>query len=96
MNENKNEETKIQENKGKEIITNNSNPVPTKPVKDNREMKKKLMRIMLIAVGILVVFLIIILILSLFNSGNKTYEEIEEDLKNAAIEYYPVLNTLSI
>ena len=94
MNENKNEETKIQENKGKEIITNNSNPVPTKPVKDNREMKKKLMRIMLIAVGILVVFLIIILILSLFNSGNKTYEEIEEDLKNAAIEYYEVQSGL--
>lgn len=94
MNENKNEETKIQENKGKEIITNNSNPVPTKPVKDNREMKKKLMRIMLIVVGILVVFLIIILILSLFNSGNKTYEEIEEDLKNAAIEYYEVQSGL--
>ena len=94
MNENKNEETKIQENKGKEIITNNSNPVPTKPVKDNREMKKKLMRIMLVVVGILVVFLIIILILSLFNSGNKTYEEIEEDLKNAAIEYYEVQSGL--
>ncbi len=94
MNENKNEETKIQENKGKEIITNNPNPIPTKPVKDNREMKKKLMRIMLVVVGILVVFLIIILILSLFNSGNKTYEEIEEDLKNAAIEYYEVQSGL--
>ena len=94
MNENKNEETKIQENKGKEIITNNPNPIPPKQTKNNKDIKKKLMRIMLIVVGILVVFLIIILILSLFNSGNKTYEEIEEDLKNAAIEYYEVQSGL--
>ena len=92
MNENKNEEKKVSENKGKEIITNN--PIPTKSVKDNGDMKKKLMRMMLIVVGILVLFLIIILIISFFKSGNKTYEEIEEELKNAAIEYYEVQSGL--
>ena len=92
MNENKNEEKKVSENKGKEIITNN--PIPTKSVKNNGDMKKKLMRMMLIVVGILVLFLIIILIMSFFKSGNKTYEEIEEELKNAAIEYYEVQSGL--
>ena len=86
----------MNENKGKEVIsnTNNIQPQTSKPVKDNKEMKKKLMRMMLIVVGILVLFLIIILIISLFNSGNKTYEEIEEELKNAAIEYYEVQSGL--
>ena len=84
----------MNENKGKEIMDNNNqNPIP-KPVKNNKDMKKKLMRIMLIVVGILVLFLIIILIISLFGSGNKSYEEIEEDLKNAAIEYYEVQSGL--
>ena len=55
----------MNENKGKEII--NNNPTPSlKPVKDNKEMKKKLMRIMLIVVGILVLLLVIILIFSLY------------------------------
>ena len=85
----------MNENKGKEIISNtNNNQQNSKPVKDNREMKKKLMRIMLIVVGILVLLLIIILIFSLVTGGNKTYEEIEEDLKNAAIEYYEVQSGL--
>ena len=83
----------MNENKGKEII--NNNPTPSlKPVKDNKEMKKKLMRIMLIVVGILVLLLVIILIFSLVTGGNKTYEEIEEELKNAAIEYYEVQSGL--
>ena len=86
----------MNENKGKEIIsnTNNNQQNNAKPVKDNREMKKKLMRIMLIVVGVLVLLLIIILIVSLVTGGNKSYEEIEEDLKNAAIEYYDVQSGL--
>ena len=86
----------MNENKGKEVIsnTNNIQPQTSKPVKDNKEMKKKLMRMMLIVVGILVVFLIIILIFSFLGSGNKSYEEIEQDLKNAAIEYYEVQSGL--
>lgn len=92
-NEEKKEEKKVSENKGKEIISNNPQ-TPIKSAKDNREMKKKLMRMLLIVVGILVLFLIVILIISLFNSGNKSYEEIEEDLKNAAIEYYKVQSGL--
>lgn len=84
----------MNENKGKEIISNTNQPESPKPVKDNKEMKKKLMRMMLIVVGILVVFLIIILIFSFLGSGNKSYEEIEQDLKNAAIEYYEVQSGL--
>ena len=86
----------MNENKGKEVIsnTNNIQPQTSKPVKDNKDMKKKLMRMMLIVVGILVVLLIIILIFSLVTGGNKTYEEIEEELKNAAIEYYDVQSGL--
>ena len=86
----------MNENKGKEVIsnTNTNQPNNSKPVKDNKEMKKKLMRMMLIVVGVLVLLLIIILIFSLVTGGNKTYEEIEEDLKNAAIEYYKVQSGL--
>lgn len=84
----------MNENKGKEIISNTNQPESPKPVKDNKEMKKKLMRMMLIVVGILAVFLIIILIFSFLGSGNKSYEEIEQDLKNAAIEYYEVQSGL--
>ena len=84
----------MNENKGKEIISNTNQPESPKPVKDNKEMKKKLMRMMLIVVGILVVFLIIILIFSFLGSGNKSYEEIEQDLKNAAVEYYEVQSGL--
>ena len=84
----------MNENKGKEIISNTNQPESPKPVKDNKEMKKKLMRMMLIVVGILVVILIIILIFSFLGSGNKSYEEIEQDLKNAAIEYYEVQSGL--
>ena len=70
----------MNENKGKEILNNNATNT-SKPVKDNRDMKKKLMRIMLIVVGVLVLLLVVILIISQFSNGNKTYEEIEEDLK---------------
>ena len=83
----------MNENKGKEILNNNATNT-SKPVKDNRDMKKKLMRIMLIVVGVLVLLLVVILIISLFSNGNKTYEEIEEDLKNAAMEYYEVQSGL--
>ena len=85
----------MNENKGKEVISNTNNQTNNpKPVKDNKDMKKKLMRMMLIVVGVLVVFLIIILIMSFFKNGYKTYEEIEQDLKNAAIEYYEVQSGL--
>ena len=83
----------MNENKGTEILNNNATNT-SKPVKDNRDMKKKLMRIMLIVVGVLVLLLVVILIISLFSNGNKTYEEIEEDLKNAAMEYYEVQSGL--
>ena len=83
----------MNENKGKEILNNNATNT-SKPVKDNRDMKKKLMRIMLIVVGVLVLLLVVILIISLLSNGNKTYEEIEEDLKNAAMEYYEVQSGL--
>ena len=84
----------MNENKGKEIINNtNNNPTP-KPKKDNKDLKKKLMRIMLIVVGVLVVVLIILLIISFAGSGNKSYEEIEQIMENAAREYYEVQSGL--
>lgn len=81
------------ENKGKELITNTP-PSSSNSFKNNKDMKKKLMRVMLIVVGALVLVLVIILIVSLFTSGNKTYEEIEEILENAAIEYYEIQSGL--
>ena len=83
----------MNDNKGKEIIKNTPTEAP-KPTKDNRAMKKKLMRIMLIVVGVLVLILIIILIISLVTGGNKSYEEIEEIMKNSAMEYYEVQSGL--
>ena len=96
MNENTNEEKKVPENKGKEVInnTNNNGPQTFKPIKKNSDIKKRLMKIMLIVVGVLIVLLIITLIMSLFSNKSKTYEEIEEIMKNAAIEYYDVQSGL--
>lgn len=43
----------MNENKGKEVISNTNNQTNNpKPVKDNKDMKKKLMRMMLIVVSI--------------------------------------------
>lgn len=83
----------MNENKGKEII-NNKELKNTNSTKDKSLMKKKLMKMMLIVVGILVLILIIILIMSIISSGNKSYEEIELEMKNAAIEYYKVQSGL--
>ena len=57
-------------------------------------MRKKLMRIMLIVIGVLVIILIVILIISLFTGRNKSYEAIETELENAAKEYYDVQSGL--
>lgn len=84
----------MNENKGKEIINNTNQVTPPKSSKDNKEMRKKLMRMMLIVVGVLVVLLVFILLFSLITGGDKSYDEIEADLKNAAIEYYKVQSGL--
>ena len=86
MDDNKKEDINKEENQ--DVTTNNSNP------KFNSDLKKKLMKIMLIIVGVLVLILVITLVISLFTGGNKSYEEIEEIMKNSAIEYYEVQSGL--
>ena len=76
-------------NKGKEIINKDQNPKKNL-TNDKKDMRKRLMRIILIFVGILVVFLVVLLIISLINGKNMDYEEIEQEMKNAAMEYYDV------
>ena len=84
----------MNENKGKEIINNTNSTSNNNNKADRSAMRKKLMKVMLIVIGVLVVILIIILIFSIINGGEKSYEEIEQELRKAAIEYYEVQDGL--
>ena len=86
MDDNKKEDINKEETQN--VITNNYSP------KFDGNLKKKLMKIMLIIVGVLVLILVITLIISLFTGDNKSYKEIEEIMKDAAIEYYEVQSGL--
>lgn len=82
-------------NKGKEVIANatsgnNTNINNNSNNKNHKDMRKKLMRVMLIVVGILVLFLIVLLLIAIIGGGNMDYEDIEQEMKEAAMEYYDV------
>lgn len=82
-----------QENKGKEIVEKKG--VNSLPAKNNDDMRKKLMKMMLIIGGGLILLLIIIFVISIaLGSKNKSYEEVEQIMKNAAIKYYGVQSGL--
>ena len=87
----------MNENNGKkiadEVVNSNEQKKTVTPNKSN-DMRKKLMRIMLIVVAVLVILLVIILIISLIKGNNKSYDEIETEMKEAAIKYYEVQNGL--
>ena len=91
----------MDENMGKKIVDEvvnsfNDNKTTNNQSNNNQsnDMRKKLMKIMLIVIGVLVIILIIILIMSLFTGRNKSYEDIETELENAAKEYYEVQSGL--
>ena len=87
----------MNENNGKKIVDEVVNSIePKKTVTPNQrnDMRKKLMRIMLIVVAVLIIFLVIILIISLIKGNNKSYDEIESEMKKAAIKYYEVQSGL--
>ena len=82
-----------QENKGKEIVEKKE--VNSLPSKNNDDMRKKLMKMMLIIGGGLILLLIIIFVISIaLGSKSKSYEEVEQIMKNAAIKYYGVQSGL--
>ena len=84
-------------NKGKEVIANatsGNNNINTN-INNNfnnnhKDIRKKLMKVMLIIVGILVLFLVVLLLISIIGSGKMDYEDIEQEMKEAAIEYYDI------
>ncbi len=82
-----------QENKGKEIVEKKEvNPLPSK---NNDDMRKKLMKMMLVIGGGLILLLIIIFVISIvLGSKSKSYEEVEQIMKNSAIKYYGVQSGL--
>lgn len=85
-------------NKGKKIaddvkdgkLNSSNQETDNTPKKNNSDLRKQLMKIMFIIVGILVVFLFIILLVVIFSSGKKTYDDVEKIMKDAAVEYYKV------
>ena len=84
-----------EKNKGKEVIANatsgnNTNINNNSNNKDHKDMRKKLMRVMLIVVGVLVLFLVVLLLIAIIGGGKMDYEDIEQEMKDAAIEYYDV------
>lgn len=84
-----------EKNKGKEVIANatsgnNTNINNNSNNKDHKDMRKKLMRVMLIVVGVLVLFLVVLLLIAIIGGGKMDYEDIEQEMKEAAIEYYKV------
>ena len=82
-----------QENKGKEIVEKKE--VNSLPSKNNDDMRKKLMKMMLVIGGGLILLLIIIFVISIvLGSKSKSYEEVEQIMKNAAIKYYGVQSGL--
>ncbi len=84
----------MNENKGKKIIEKGSTPTPTPSNNYSSDMRKKLIKLIVVIGGFLVVLLIIMFVLSLFKSHNLSYEEIETKMEKAAEEYYQVQKDL--
>ncbi len=73
------------------IMENKNKMKPKKTSSSNQpvsDMKKKMIRFMLIILGIVVIFILILWVLSLFTKKEYSYEEMEEVLKNAAVSYF--------
>ena len=79
-------------NKGKKALSENQTeeqPIPTKHTNSNQDQLRKKMLFMIAALAVLliVIFLIVFLVRAIGGS-NLSYQEIENRMKNAAIEYY--------
>ncbi len=79
-------------NKGKKALSENQTeeqPIPTKHTNSNQDQLRKKMLFMIAALAVLliVIFLIVFLVRAIGGS-NLSYQEIENRMRNAAIEYY--------
>ncbi len=84
----------MNENKGKIILEEKKEAPKEEKKKTNDEMRKKLLRMIVIISIVMVVFMIILFVSTLFIGKNLSYEKIEVELKNAAMEYYKVQDVL--
>ena len=65
-----------------------NNEQTPKPKKENSELKKKMIKYAIFIVIGVCVFLLVLFLASIFFSPKKSYEQVEEIMKNAAKEYY--------
>ena len=56
--------------------------------KDREQIRKRLLLVFGVVLGVVILILLILFIISLISGKKPTYREIEEIMKNAAIEYY--------
>ena len=85
----------MNENKGKDIITNEKKEVDTSSKKKgNEEFRKKLIKIVMIVAIAIIVLLLIIFIVNMIKGTNMSYDKMEQEMKKAAIEYYKVQDVL--
>ncbi len=86
----------MNENNGKNIIEEKKDSVASSNtlVKNSSVLRKKLIKLMMIIGVAVIVIVIVMIVIGLFKSKNLKYEEIEEKMKTAAIEYYKVQKSL--
>ncbi len=85
----------MNENMGKDKLSAAEEPSnqETKPVQ-KQQMRKQLIKLMALVVGAIIVLLVVIFIIHLVKGGTKSYQQVETELKKAAMQYYKVQNSL--
>ena len=88
---------KIDNNKGKELITEEDlddteeyEEIEEKSSSssNNNSEKKKLIKLLSIFLGVVILFIVVMILLTSCSAGNKTYEEIEQIMAEAAESYF--------
>lgn len=86
---------KMDENKGKKIIEEQKTVTQAPSTNQgSKEMRKKLIRLMILVGGALIILLIVMFIISLISGKAVGYEKIEQQMTTAAKKYYEVQSSL--
>ena len=79
----------MDENKGKKIMDQQAGAGQTTSSKRNSTtLRNKLLKLMIIIIAGLLVIVLIVMIMNAFKSNNLSYEQLENEMVDAAKEYY--------
>ena len=85
----------MDENKGKKIMDQQAGAGQTTSSKRNSTtLRNKLLKLMIIIITGLLVIVLIVMIMNAFKSNNLSYEQLENEMVDAAKEYYKVQDAL--